>query len=149
MKHTLKRFAALLLALVLLTGLLPSALADGAEPTNVALGKTVTDGGWGNSGGWPYWDASFLTDGDNHDLSGGNDVGWSSADPIDQNQDVELTIDLAGSYDVSKISVYPTAFDAGKFFPEAYTVYISADGTEWEEVSSDTFQETPAVEAQQ
>lgn len=149
MKHTLKRFAALLLALVLLTGLLPSALADGAEPTNVALGKTVTDGGWGNPAGWPYWDVSFLTDGDNHDLSGGNDVGWSSADPIDQNQDVELTIDLAGSYDVSKISVYPTVFDAGKFFPGAYTVYISADGTQWEEVASDTFEDVPAVEAQE
>ena len=149
MKHTLKRFAALLLALVLLTGLLPSALADGAEPTNVALGKTVTDGGWGNPAGWPYWDVSFLTDGDNHDLSGGNDVGWSSLDPIDQNQDVELTIDLAGSYDVSKISVYPTVFDAGKFFPGAYTVYISADGTQWEEVASDTFEDVPAVEAQE
>lgn len=148
MKQTLKRLLSVLLVLVLLVGLFPAVFAEGTEPTNVALGKTVTDGGKGSNDG-TYWHTSFLTDGQNHDLSGGNNVGWSSTDPVGQYEEINLTVDLDGYYDLSKIVLLPTAFDAAKFYPTAYTISVSADGEEWEEVAFDTRETIPAVEPQE
>ena len=79
MKHTLKRFAALLLALVLLTSLLPTVLAEGTELTNVALGAAVT--ATSNFDGAGLYYPSFLTDGKLGDYPAEQQLGWCVVEP--------------------------------------------------------------------
>ena len=116
------------------------------EGTNIALHKPVTASNSHYES--TYWHASFLTDGENHDLSGGNNVGWSSTDPVAVDQEIDLTVDLQGTFQIDAISLLPTAFDNGKFFPVAYTLQVSQDGTTWTDVASDRKDTAPAVEPQ-
>lgn len=130
MKHTLKRFAALLLALVLLTGLLPTVLADGAELTNLA--KTALISATDSMPGGGLYDPAYLIDGMLGNYPAEQQLGWCVTG------EAEVTAQLLESSVLSKIILYPITFESGKFFPSAYTVFVSENGTDWTKVGEAT-----------
>lgn len=147
MKRHFSNLLAIFLAFSVLSGILPAYAAEAEDnQSNIALGKTVTD-----SSGAPeseYWSPGFLTDGENKGLVDGNTaVGWTSPDQNNagtpQDMQIELTIDLNGTYLVSSVNIAPTEFDAGKFFPVAYKISISTDGSAWTEVLADRKADLP------
>lgn len=149
MRKHLTRFFVCLMIISLLNGVAPAYAAGSDRQTeNIALRKTVTDSS--NAPVSEYWSPAFLTDGENKSLTDGNTaVGWTSPDQNNagtpQDMQINLTIDLNGIYAVSSVAIAPTEFDEGKFFPVAYTIYTSTNGSEWTEAASDSKTQVPGA----
>lgn len=140
MKHTFKRSLALLLVLVMVAGLLPSALADDVAAVNVAQGAAVTATSSFDGGG--LYSPSYLTDGLLGNYPAEKHLGWNTG------EEASATITLDKTYKLSKIELYPITFESGKFFPSAYTVSVSADGESWTKVGGAENVPAPGTTAQ-
>lgn len=135
MKHTLKRFAALLLALVLLTGMLPTVLAESDpvptpdEDVNLAL-SALEISATSSMDGDGLYSPSYLNDGKYGNYPTDMQLGWNTTEAA------EVTVALAKPSILSSIRLVPQAWESGKFFPSAYTVSVSEDGIVWTEAAS-------------
>jgi hypothetical protein len=106
------------------------------DDSNIALGKPVFIDLYNvGSYGAPYWDPSFLTDGTkwlfNADLANPVPLGWYGA--YAANAAAKFYVDLQGIYDLSSVNVHAMGFDNASI-PKAFTVYVSADGINWESI---------------
>ena len=134
---------ALLCALAICLSVIPALtiFAEGAEPENVALGKTVTvnNGNSHEAYSADGWGLQALTDGAE------NYGGWLGkyyeAPCTSEDTPTILTVDLDGTYELSSVVVKPydgPAFSA-YIMPLAYTVEVYDVATEeWVEVGEET-----------
>jgi hypothetical protein len=149
----MKKALVLLLAAVMvfsLVGILnvASPLKAAAESTNLALNKPVTeeleDGT--TSMGDPYWGIDYLTDGSRFDTTtydGANQpvdtrYGWYVVKVGEDPMNASAVIDLQAAYDVCRIRLYTEYHFLGTKFPNTYDVYLSADGSNWTKVISES-----------
>ena len=147
----MKKIFVLLLAAVMvfsLAGILniASPLKVAAESANLALNKPVTeeleDGT--TSMGDPYWGKDTLTDGsrfDNVAYDANNQpvdphYGWYVVKVGEDPMNASAIIDLQAKYDVCRIKLFTEYHFLGMKFPNAYDVYLSADGSNWTKVIS-------------
>jgi len=103
-------------------------------PENLAVGAAVTAGQVNDT-----WKTANLTDGKYTHLDGTN--GWSSANAGKTAQlttPVEVTIDLGKVTAFDRFHIYPRTdgFLNGQTmcFPVSYTISVSEDGSDWEQV---------------
>ncbi|MBO4327007.1 MAG: discoidin domain-containing protein [Clostridia bacterium] len=106
------------------------------DDSNIALGKPAFVDLYNvGSYGLPYWDPSFLTDGTkwlfNADLANPVPLGWYGA--YAANASAKFYIDLQGVYDLSSVNIHAMGFDNASI-PNAFTVYGSTDGVNWETI---------------
>ncbi|NUR28145.1 MAG: DUF4091 domain-containing protein [Catenulispora sp.] len=112
---------------------------------DLALGRPATASSsveYPNEG----WLTANLTDGAHHtDLW--NSSGWSSAGSSTPNTTQWARVDLGGPSRISQITLYPRddAPNTGMGFPSAFTVQISADGTTWTTVASQSSYPRPGA----
>ena len=134
---------ALLCALAICLSVIPALtiFAEGAEPENIALGKTVTvtDGGSIEN---EQNGIAALTDGRFgwYANQAGGQRGWikdfgfipSEENPLD------IVIDLDGLYEISAFTIHPTT-SYNSCFPTYFEIQVSAteDGDDWVTVHSD------------
>jgi hypothetical protein len=95
------------------------------------------------------WLTANLTNGAHHtDLW--NSSGWSSAGSTSPNTTQWAQVDLGGPSLISKVTLYPRddAPNTGLGFPSAFTIQVSADGTNWTTVSSQSSYPRPGAGGQ-
>ena len=84
-----------------------------------------------------FFSAAFLNDGEWLTYADGNvKLGWNS-DPysgIKENDPVDITIKLDGTYTLEKIVIYPMKWGNGESFPRDYSLLGSTDGKTWFDV---------------
>ena len=115
--------------MLLIVGLLAgfsTVFAADPEPVNVALGATVT--ATNSIAGGGLYSPSYLVDGILGNYPAEQQLGWSAGEAA------SVTLTLNKSYNLNKIELCPVTYEAGKFFPSAYTVSISTDGNTWARV---------------
>ena len=112
---------------------------------DLALGRPATTSSsveYTNEG----WLTANLTDGAHHtDLW--NSSGWSSTGSSSPNTTQWARVDLGGPSRISQVTLYPRddAPNTGLGFPSAFTVQISADGTAWTTVASQSSYPRPGA----
>jgi hypothetical protein len=99
-------------------------------PVNVAKGKTVT--ATSSVDGAGLYAPAYLVDGLYGNYPTDGHLGWCTGEAA------SATIQLGDSCKISRVVLYPVTFEAGKFFPSAYTVSVSTDGENWTSVGSAT-----------
>ena len=104
----------------------------GPEYSNVAQDKPVT--ATSSNPDATYFSTEYLTDGINVDLSENLHVGWSTAEGLGEDSEVELVLDLEDVYTINEVSVCPMAWESGKFFPASFEVLISMNNSDWTKV---------------
>ncbi len=132
MKQNLKRLLSVLLAVVMLLGMVPAAVAaeEGGAVANLAAGQAVT-ATTSESGGGLYSPA-FLTDGKFGDYPTDQHLGWCVT------KEGSATVKLEAESELTEIKLYPCVFESGKWFPSAFTVSVSTDGETWTQVGQKT-----------
>ena len=114
---------------------------------NVALNKevTATNNGVGEINlTLGFWSTDYLTDGIVGDFDNNinaDRLGWYAACPVSTGApvvDMEIEIDLDGLFDITKVSLVPMLFVLGSNFISDYTISVSADGTNWKEITNET-----------
>ncbi|GAA2007587.1 hypothetical protein GCM10009838_87400 [Catenulispora subtropica] len=112
---------------------------------DLALGRPATTSSsveYTNEG----WLTANLTNGAHH-TDVWNSSGWSSAGSSTANTTQWARVDLGGPSRISRITLYPRddAPNTGMGFPSAFTVQISADGTNWTTVASQSSYPRPGA----
>ncbi len=101
---------------------------------NIALGKPV-DASSSLELADGLFHRNYLTDGQNPaTLMPGS--GWSTNvyEPIARDTQVEVTVDLQGTYAIREIDLLPTAYNAGTF-PTSYKISYSVAGKSWKTIA--------------
>ncbi len=119
----------------------PNGSESETEPTvepetegNIALGKPV-DASSSLELADGLFHRNYLTDGQNPaTLMPGS--GWSTNvyEPIARDTQVEVTVDLQGTYAIREIDLLPTAYNAGTF-PTSYKLSYSVTGKSWKTIA--------------
>ncbi|MDO8685124.1 MAG: discoidin domain-containing protein, partial [Clostridiales bacterium] len=67
-------------------------------------------------------------------------AGWASNDNITSNHTEWVKMDLAASYSISKVDLYPrnNSGYVGEYFPVDFTIKVSTDDTNWSTVVTQT-----------
>ena len=136
---------ALLCALAICLSVIPALtiFAEGAEATNVALGKTVTITEGASVEGNPEYGAAMLTDG----LYGYDAIhtspkqrGWLKPDGssvpesfiISEENPLDIVIDLGGTYAIDSVCIYAIT-NFNYVFPTYFEILVSEteDGDDW------------------
>lgn len=107
-----------------------------ATPSNnLALNKTVSAfSSYEQSG----WGKAKAVDGERSAISGAK--GWTSANSLTVNHTEWVSVDLAASYSINKVDLYPRndGADTGYGFPIDFTIQVSTDNTNWTTVITRT-----------
>lgn len=145
--NNMRRFLSMAACLALTAGLclttsLPAkpVTAESAA-ANVALGKAAVSDSSYLEPGSNVWRPENLTDGykmtDWPLPTADHTLGWCSAYSAAREVDIHVQLDLDDMYAMEKIVLYPRG-NGGSFFPEDYSLAVSADGVQWETVVTKT-----------
>ena len=148
----MKKFVTLflLLALALVLCAVP-AFAEGGmahpDQTNIAFEAVVEtwdEGGANSSIENPEWfSAVNLTDGRLEEFDGdgtnlAQSLAWYTAS-LNRDTQIAARVELDTTFKIGEIYLYPTKFLSGTNTPTTFTVSISVDGEDWEELDSENW----------
>jgi large repetitive protein len=112
--------------------------ADQASAKGVVVTASSTQSGGG-------WNTAALVDGNTTSVAGA--LGWTSSSFTSANNTVWVQVDLGTIRAIDRVDLYSRTDFIGMCFPQAFTIAVSADGSTWTTVTSQTNYPAPTTPA--